>query len=51
MNAQEEKNVQPETNDKQVKPVKRVLRATDLRHTPGIAVKTDVKAGMKQWRP
>jgi hypothetical protein len=34
-----------ETNDKQDKSSKRVLRATDLRHMPGIAVKTDLRGG------
>jgi hypothetical protein len=50
MKPQEEKNVQ-QTNDReaQAKPVKRVLRATDLRHMPGIAVQTDLKAGQWSW--
>jgi hypothetical protein len=36
-----------ETNDKQAEPIKRTLRATDLRHMPGIAVQTNLKAGAR----
>jgi hypothetical protein len=45
MNTQAEKNTQQETNQEQVKPVKRVLRATVLRHMIGISTQTNLRAG------
>jgi|GEM_PF-3033762 len=46
MKPQEDKNVQPETNDKQAKPVKRILTATMLRHQSGMVVQTNLKAAL-----
>jgi len=44
----QEKNVQQETNDceAQIKPAKRVLSAVVLRHQPGMAVQTNLKAAL-----
>jgi hypothetical protein len=38
-----------EVNVKQIEAVKRVLTAGAVRHRPGMAIRSGIKAGMKEW--